>query len=1104
MVIQFRTEEEEKVLRDNDEKRISVKIYNEQEASEILKLANIDKDNPLYSKYYALTMANIHNANRFGVYNDKIQKMFIDTLKNPDLTIEQYSTASKQFKKIFAEKQLETTIGETFEDENPSYEKMKSRLNDTIISGIKMRKELSPNLPDVFYKNNTLKSRLYTDIPTEILEMSAMYNIKKITNEYNDFIDFDTKENKFLVDNQLKGPQEFFNHKIKYLERFNPETFDNDDAELFEIIKAKNFEKFKELKKNRGINREKRNISFINAIDDKFVFREICKSLKNKEINKDNIVIIIDDLKKQYRQKAEIVSKEAEKDTLDYIDTVMFSVSPYDLATQSTFRAWKSCMHMAGSNQKYVDDTIAAGSIIAYGFSSNDPQNMVSRLLIHPYTDKNGNIAYKVNNRIYGKDNLAFRKMVNMFVEEQLNNNKDGVFVFNNDKEKDSSGYLYYDNDNADNTREDILTIINYEKGDNIELSNYVQNNELILRNIDISLANDITLPTSASNIVLDNVALPKNLKKLDLSHCENLSISNMDLSNIDELILPTNIYLLKNVVLPKNYTTLDLTKSEYLKIESCDFSNVEHLYLPDRVKDIKNVTFPKITDLSNIKNLTVDKLKKANFSKTEELITPQNIKNLEWMKNTYNLKKLDLSYIEDSFSFEGKNLSNLEELIMPQKRINICANDTKFPKIADLKNASTIDIAGADFSNTKKLILPPLVNNWNDVKFNSNLKLLDLSNVLSNLANINLPDTEYLIPPETISSLDQIKLPNKLNTLDLSLNNYINISEKDLSNIGKLIAPKDIVANNTIFPKITDLRLCQNLKLERADFTNTEELKLPEKIKSFKNIKLPKNCTTLDLSMCDEIDISGTDFSNVETLILPSMLGKVNGTKFPKKIDLSHCNSNLEGADFTNTEHLILPKNCSNLEKIEISSKLQILDMSHIEYATLQNKDLSNLQEFIPPKEISYISNIKFPKKSDLSCCTGCIDYSSLDFSKTEELKLPNNFKNFNNIKLPTTLKVLDLSACKNVDLHNADLSNIQMIKLPPNYDKSQLPEGLYENNEVVRNAMYEINPNLKKIDQLRSQTKNRHSNDNKITRPIVSVAKHAQFKLRNFFRGK
>lgn len=1196
MELNFRTEDEERELRINDEHRLSIKEYNKQEALKILEDAGISQTNPFYNQYLALTMANVHIAKLFAVYNPDIQNMFAETLKNPNLTPEQYANISKTFRHTFYSEQLKHAEGSTHEENDANFEDVTKELKKTIETGIKMRKELKTFFPKVFSPNDKSVSRLYVDIPPELLEISAIHIIRKITSEYNDFIDFDKDNNKFIVDNQLIGPQIFFNSKIKLLKRFKPDTFEIDDTELFEIIKTADFKKLQELKKNRGINKNKTNISLINAFDDKFIFYEVTKLLKNKKISKENIEEIFNKLQENYSKNAQIISKESEKDTLDYTDsvdytdTVMFSISPYDLATQSTFRTWKSCMHLAGLNQHYVDDSIGAGSIVVYAFSSSNPHQMVSRLLIHPYTNDKGEIAYKVNNRIYGKENLALRKIVDVFIKEYLNKDKDGIFFLNKDKDDNENGYLYNDNGDLDH-----FTVIKYKKVDAIDLSKYVYNNELQIFDKDLSLADDIFISKDIDCIDLNNIKLPPNLKKLDLSNCKKLIIANMDLSNIEELILPENISSLNNVKLPKNLKKLDLSNCPNLELINMDlsnieelilphngnisfnkvklpqnikkldlsncsdlelinmnlsnidelilpnnistlnniklskniktfdlsnvsgyinvcnidvcninFSNLDNLILPNNIGSIANTKFPQNVDLSNVENLTVEKLMKADFSNTTSITLPKNIHNLNWIKPEYNIKKLDLSNVEDTFFFNSSaNLSVLEELIFPKKSIKVYVDGAIFHKIADFKNCQCLDVKNVDFTNTEKLILPAIVSGWSNLKFSDKLKVLDMASVRVNFKEIDLPNTEKLIPPNDLKSLDEIKLPKKLKILDLSQNKAIILDNKNLSDIDEIILQNCANVHNTVFPKKVNLKKCNTII--GADFSNVEELILPEKISTLKNTKLPKNLKVLDLSNCDNIDLSGTDLSNLDMLILPKHLGSVVGTKFPKNVDMHLCEqANLYDGDFTNTEKLILPPDFRDLSQIKISDKLKVLDMSYVKNADLSNTDLSNIHQFIPPKVISSICNTIFPEKTDLSTFPDHSSFILADFSKTEELKLHYGIKKLANVKIPKNVKILDLSECTNIDFTNANLDNITKIKLPKDFDKSRLPEGLYESSEVIRKAMYEINPNLIKIDNLKKQTKDRHTEDNNLIRPIKYAIKQIQYKLRHKIDSK
>lgn len=68
---------------------------------------------------------------------------------------------------------------------------------------------------------------------------------------------------------------------------------------------------------------------------------------------------------------------------------------------------------------------------------------MVSRLLINPYTSDKGTVAYGVNDRIYGKENLAFREVVNKVVTEKFNAGKIGAFKLNDNLYNDNAGKIF-------------------------------------------------------------------------------------------------------------------------------------------------------------------------------------------------------------------------------------------------------------------------------------------------------------------------------------------------------------------------------------------------------------------------------------------------------------------------------------------------------------------------------------------------------------------------------------------------------------------------------------------------------------------------------------
>ena len=63
---------------------------NKEAATRVLQKAGITPENPAYKQYEALTQANVHNFSRFGVYDDAIEDMLVETLKNPELNVEKY------------------------------------------------------------------------------------------------------------------------------------------------------------------------------------------------------------------------------------------------------------------------------------------------------------------------------------------------------------------------------------------------------------------------------------------------------------------------------------------------------------------------------------------------------------------------------------------------------------------------------------------------------------------------------------------------------------------------------------------------------------------------------------------------------------------------------------------------------------------------------------------------------------------------------------------------------------------------------------------------------------------------------------------------------
>lgn len=141
---------------------------------------------------------------------------------------------------------------------------------------------------------------------------------------------------------------------------------------------------------------------------------------------------------------------------------VVISKHPYDVAGMSTDRDWDSCMNINhGINRNYVEKDIELGTLIGYEISSDDTNinNPMGRVLIKPYSSKDGKILYKLCKREYGKVSESFINKIN-------------EIFYNLDFEEDEyhlSNELYSDLDNV---------TINYKKINYVNRFAKVQNND--------------------------------------------------------------------------------------------------------------------------------------------------------------------------------------------------------------------------------------------------------------------------------------------------------------------------------------------------------------------------------------------------------------------------------------------------------------------------------------------------------------------------------------------------------------------------------------------------------------------------------------------------
>lgn len=623
-----------------------------------------------------------------------------------------------------------------------TYEDMRKKLNETIQSDMDMRKTNNTTYPREFYTQNGSLQRVVMDIPLDMQEESAMQNIDMIVAKYKDKgVDFSSAENAFIVKGQKVGPEKFFTSKISKLDGFldklakDGTILDLNDDELFDILQKGDYKKFIELGKQRGMSRNKTNEALRAALKDEVVFHEIC----SEGVERSQLVNKMRNLSENFAKTAQLVSKESEKAVLGRVDRVMFSVVPEDLATQSTLQNWKSCMHTTGCNHRYVDDSIGLGSIVAYGYDSQNPQKSVSRLLIHPYYDENGNVAYKVNDRIYGKDNTGFRRAVESATQHFNKGSMSGVY---------SLPFELYD----DNKFRSFTLL---RSGDGILDLAQVQNvnGNITVDGSDLAQYKKIQIPQGA-DIIFKHVTLP-----------ENLDLSSANSVNFENLFVPENVVCPKDVSFRISTVSGDISRYGDAVFDSCIFENA---HVPDSAKiegirvNFKNTDLPDI-DYSRMRYIYIEGDCKIpdNFKAKHAKVTLTDM----------NLENIDLS-------------DNEEILLEGRTKVG---DNVKFPENVKFSQAILdYDISHLPNIEVNNCVLEKGVKFDPNTKFTGDVICKD-ADVLANLLKSDV---------DTIAILESMNLPKdfeKSNKVFMILNDNVQhgmLHETDLKYI--------IVANGT------------------------------------------------------------------------------------------------------------------------------------------------------------------------------------------------------------------------------------------------------------------------------------------------------------------
>ena len=954
----------------NQEYELVVSL-NHETAQKIMETAGIDKNNPNYDAYYAQAMAAAHHNRRFNGDEDTMIKVFAKEMQKPDMTPEKLKNFERGYRNYVVEEQQKYAGGD-YADRDPSAMHIDEVMQNTVRSGVELRNKINPTFPDIMYDNGMLTD-VVLDLSDETKGSSAIGIINNTVDKYDKYgIKFDAENNQFQVKGKPVNVQKFYSSKKNQMDKFlsNMEKnggFDASDKELFEVIETGDYQKFLELKKQRG-GTDKRNMFLRNALNDEILFDRFSEEVKGKEHSLENITEAAKNLSEDYGSKSDIINKESERGKIssapntdlkaNEIDRIVFTAKPFQVASQSTYQNWISCMNAVGCNHRYVDDSIGQGSIVAYGYNSKNPQNKISRLLIHPYINEKGETLYVVNDRIYGESNSAFQNSVKEFTES-VNQGKKGFFLFNTNKMENADG-LYNDNGGK------ASVIYNMENVKLLDLSNY---KEIALKAIDLSSVSEIKFPenvkfyenvklggkvdlSNVQDLKLPNIDLsqvksikfPENVEfnsdvklggEIDFSNVKNLTLQNMDLSDAKSIKFPENVSL--------NYVSLcdniDLSNIKNLELKNTDLTEVKNIKFPENIKFADNVKINKDTDLSQIKNLTIegsDNIFTSEFDVSKDIKFPENVKfnNIKLKESTdfRSIKNLELNNVDlsqcktimfnDNVKLDGyinlgvnNDLSQIKNLTI-EGSDNIftsefdVSKDIKFPENVKFNNIKLKE--STDFRSIKNLELNNVdLSQCKTIMFNDNVKLdgyinLGVNNDLSQIKNLELNDI-------ILSDNNNIKFPEnttfkgntKLNgTIDLSNVKNLELQNMDLSEVKEVRFPKDVKFNgNIIFGGSLDFSQTKNLDLNGVDLSNSHFVKLPETVKISDYTQLPKN---IDTSNIKNLEINRYDaLSYVEKMEIPESTNiKITG---PIEVNNAKSLNRLKNSDISEVNAVLL-----------------------------------------------------------------------------------------------------------------------------------------------------------------------------------------------------
>ncbi len=477
-------------------------------------------------------------------------------------------------------------------------DRFKQQLAYTVDQGIKRRKETKPHYPDFLRQSPTV----YFSIENSLSAYQLIEQQMKQINENlpsADRLHYNPETKKLENGKQAYSVGAFFSRRKAEISKLLQEKSINfQDNELIGIISSADYKSLIELRKKRALNKDQTNHNFIRFLSDKVLFCQL-SDLVIKQHSPDmgaKITHSLRSLQESYARSAQIINftqqkGSIEKDTAS-IDTLIVSISPQLIATQSEYKNWRNCTSADDFNHHKVIDGIAEGAIIVYGVNSNQPQKKISRILLTPYTDEKGNVAYFAN-RTYGEYNLAFREAVEQLAQK-ISSKEKGIYKINPHILPDHAPEQLFNFSDAEEFCR--YQNLDYQK---------TENGKIKLEKLNLSKSGFSRLPEFFKEMEVTEL----NLSFLPLVNFENCpQCQILDISHCDKLeadcgkTIPASVVSLNARL--SNFNGLGLPSDSQL--EELNISNNDNVadnflqQLPPKLKSLK-ANFTNITSLQGI-----------------------------------------------------------------------------------------------------------------------------------------------------------------------------------------------------------------------------------------------------------------------------------------------------------------------------------------------------------------------------------------------------------------------------------------------------------------------------------------------------------------------